>query len=206
MIKQLTLPLDIKTTRSLEAGQLVTLAGMIFTGRESFYLRAVEENILPALDYDKINVMMHVGPVLENNGFEWKVLGLTPTTSIRMEKYAGPIIRRLKTRALIGKGTMGEKTTNAMKDTVAVHLSPIGIYPVLLARQVKKVENVFFLQEIGPTEATWVLTVENFGPFLVDIDSRGKNYFGPIILHARNNKKDIYRKYGIPLNYKYTPI
>ncbi len=206
MIKEITLPLEMKTLRSLVAGDLVTLTGRIFTGRESFYIRAVEEKILPDLDYEAINVMMHVGPVMEKTQGEWKVLSLTPTTSIRMEKYAGPMIKRLRTRALIGKGTMGRKSMEAMKKEGAVHLSPTGIYPSLLAGQVRKVEKVFFLEETGPTEATWIFDVASFGPFLVDMDCHGGNYFEGIISRSMEQMKKVYAKHGIPQGYKYTPI
>lgn len=206
MIKEILLPLDRESVSNLKAGELVTLSGRLFTGRESFYIRAVEESILPPLDYDRINVMMHVGPVIDKDYSGWNVKGLTPTTSIRMEKYAGQLIKKLKTRALIGKGTMGSKTMAAMKEIGAVHLSPLGIYPVLLARQIKKVEKVYFLEEVGPTEATWIFNVKQFGPFLVDMDIYGTNYFDRLISDSREEMKKVYKKYGIPLNYKYTPI
>jgi tartrate/fumarate subfamily iron-sulfur-dependent hydro-lyase beta chain len=206
MIKNLKLPLDEKNVNSLKAGELVTFTGAIFTGRESFYIRAVEEKILPGLDFCNTNVMMHVGPVVEKQDSGWKVLSLTPTTSIRMEKYAGRLIKKLKTRGLIGKGTMGNKTMKAIKETGALHFSPTAIYPVLLARQVKRVKKVFFLEELGPTEATWIFEVESFGPFLVDMDRFGNNYFDRVIASSRGNIKKVYKKHDIPLNYKYTPI
>jgi len=206
MIKKLKLPLDEKSVNNLKAGELVDFTGTIFTGRESFYIRAVEENILPGVDFEKINVMMHVGPIVEKRDSKWEVLSLTPTTSIRMEKYAGGLIKKLKTRGLIGKGTMGDKTMKAMKETGALHFAPTAIYPVLLARQVKKVKNVFFLEELGPTEATWIFEVESFGPFLVDMDRFGNNYFDRVIANSKKSLNKVYRKHAIPLNYKYTPI
>ncbi|MCK9265676.1 fumarate hydratase C-terminal domain-containing protein [bacterium] len=205
-MRELILPLDEKQTRDLNVGEQVVLTGKIFTGRESFYIRAVEENILPELDYSNINVMMHVGPVMKKDNSSWEVLGLTPTTSIRMEKYAGILIEKLKTRALIGKGTMGKTTTDAMKKIGAVHLAPIAIYPVLLARQIVRVERVFFLEDIGATEATWIFDVKNFGPFLVDIDSKGNNYFNNIVVSSKDKLKQVYDKNRIPLDYKYTEI
>lgn len=206
MIKNLKLPLDEKSVNSLKAGELVSFTGAIFTGRESFYIRAVEENILPDLDFERINVMMHVGPIVEKRNSGWKVLSLTPTTSIRMEKYAGRLIKKLKTRGLIGKGTMGNETMGAMKKTGALHFSPTAIYPVLLARRVKKVERVFFLEELGPTEATWIFEVESFGPFLVDMDRFGNNYFNSLLEKSKEKVKKVYEKHDIPVNYKYTPI
>lgn len=205
-MKELILPIDEKKTRKLNVGDLVYLTGRIFTGRESFYIRAVEENIIPKVDFENINGMMHVGPVVKQNDSGWEVLGLTPTTSIRMEKYAGALIEKLKTRILIGKGTMGKNTTDVMSRVGAVHLAPIAIYPVLLSQQIVKVEEVHFLEEIGSTEATWVFNVKRFGPFLVDIDAKGNNYFNNLIESSKDKLKEIYLKNNISWNYKYTEI
>jgi tartrate/fumarate subfamily iron-sulfur-dependent hydro-lyase beta chain len=185
---------------------MVRMTGPLFTGRESFYLRAAQESILPPLDYSLLNVMMHVGPVISGTVDDWLPLSMTPTTSIRMEKFCGPILRKLRTRAIIGKGTMGEQTMTAMVDVGAVHLCGLGINPTALAKQVQKVVEVHYLDEIGPTEATWVLDVADFGPFVVDMDSRGSNLFSALSERSLERLQAIYRKHGIPPDYEYTPI
>ena len=203
---RIALPLDEERVRELKVGDIVYFDGKLFTGRESFYIRAKEESIYPPLDYDSVNLMMHVGPVMEEKDGKWRPVSLTPTTSIRMEKYAHYFIRKYCTRAIIGKGTMGEKTMNAMEEIGCIHLCGIGINANVLARQVKKVVDVYFLNKIGPTEATWVLEVENFGPFVVDIDANGNNLFSSINENSRKKLKEIYKKYDIPINYEFTMI
>ena len=47
----------------------------------------------------------------------------------------------------------------------------------LLGRGIKRVAGVYWLQELGLAQATWVLDVENFGPFLVESDSGGNSLF-----------------------------
>jgi len=205
-MNEIALPLDEERTRRLKIGDVVRFSGRLFTGRSSFYIRAEEENILPPLDYDATNLMMHVGPVMEKVKGRWKPISLTPTTSIRMEKYAGKYVRKLKTRAVIGKGTMGEKTTEAMVEVGSVHLCGIGINGNVLAAQVKDVVAVHYVDEIGPTEATWILDVEHFGPFVVDIDTEGNNLFAPVNVRCQANMREICRKHGIPLDYQFTPI
>ena len=205
-MRRVELPLDDKRVRELKVGDIVYFDGKLFTGRESFYIRAKEEIVYPTLDYNSVNLMMHVGPVMEEKGGKWKPVSLTPTTSIRMEKYAHHFIRKFCTRAIIGKGTMGEKTMNAMAETGCIHLCGIGINANILAKQVKEVVSVCFLDEIGPTEATWVLEVENFGPFVVDIDTDKNNLFSSINKDSQKKLKDIYLKHDIPINYEFTMI
>ena len=203
---RVTLPLEEERVRHFGVGDIVFFDGRLFTGRESFYIRAEEEGIFPSLDYNSLNLMVHVGPVMEKRDSHWEPLSLTPTTSIRMEKYAPNFIRRFRTRAIIGKGTMGKETMNAMAETGCVHLCGIGINGNVLARQVKEVVDVYYLDEIGPTEATWILDVENFGPFVVDIDTNRNNLFSPINARGQEKMKELYQKHGIPHDYEFTPI
>lgn len=200
------LPLEEERVRDFGVGDIVFFDGRLFTGRESFYIRAEEEGIFPSLDYNLLNLLVHVGPVMEKRDGHWKPLSLTPTTSIRMEKYAPNFIRKFRTRAIIGKGTMGKETMNAMAETGCVHLCGIGINGNVLAVKVKEVVDVYYLDEIGPTEATWILDVENFGPFVVDIDTNRNNLFSPINARGQEKMKELYQKHGIPADYEFTPI
>lgn len=204
--KILQLPLSEETVRELNIGDIVYFNGILFTGRELFYIRAVEENIIPTIDFNLINLMFHVGPVVKKVDREWKIVSMTPTTSIRFEKNASVCIKKLHTRAIIGKGTMGTKTMKMMQREGCVHLCGVGINANVLATQVEKVLNVFYLDKIGPTEATWVMKVNNFGPFLVDIDSKGNNYFDTVNQKAKKKLKEILNNNGINENFEYTPI
>jgi tartrate dehydratase beta subunit/fumarate hydratase class I family protein len=53
-----------------------------------------------------------------------------------------------------------------------VYLHGIGGAAQVLAECVKKVRNVYFLEEFGSPEAIWELEVENF-PVVVTMDSHG---------------------------------
>ncbi len=205
-VKTLTTPLTEKVVRGLHVGDVVMLDGHIFTGRESFYMRAAEQSILPDIDYDRCNVQMHVGPVIDETPNGFRVVGLTPTGSIRMERYAAGLVERLGTRALIGKGAMAEKTLRAMCQVGCVHLSNIGIIPCALAHSITKVLDVHFLQEIGPTEATWVFEVNQFGPFLVDMDTHGQIYQDRIRENAERLRPEVLRRLGVSKDFTYTPI
>ena len=55
----------------------------------------------------------------------------------------------------------------------AIYLTTVGYGTgALLGRGIKTVKQVEWFKELGNAQALWVFEVENFGPFLVDSDSR----------------------------------
>ena len=205
-IPDLSLPLSEQQARALKLGDAVTVSGLVFTGRSLFHIRAIEQNLLPPIDFRTINCFFHVGPVMQRHGCRWKVLSIEPTSSIRFERYAPQVIRRLRLRTLIGKTTMGPATAGALAEVGGVHLSKIGICGNQISQQVVAVRDVHFLEELGKTEATWVFEVRRFGPFFVDIDARGNNYFEDMERESRAHLEEVYRRLGIPEGYDYTSV
>ena len=67
---------------------------------------------------------------------------------------------------------MGDKTSEGLKKCGAVYFHAIGGAGTLIANSVKKVKEVFKLEEFGSPEAFWVIEVENF-PVVVTMDSHG---------------------------------
>lgn len=205
-IKHLQLPLSEEDARLLKAGDMVTVSGMIFTGRSRFHIRAIEDNILPEIDFDKINCFFHVGPVMRQENGEWDIVSIEPTSSIRFERYGADVVRKLKLRTLIGKTTMGPGTAQALKEIGGVYLTKIGLCGNQIKQQVKKVHEVFFLDELGKTEATWIMEVENFGPFFVGIDSEGNNYFKDLADDVEQKLETVNAELNIPEDYDYTEV
>jgi len=205
-IPDIKLPISPETARSLKLGQMLTVSGMLFTGRSRFHIRAIEDNILPPIDFEKINCFFHVGPVMKPVNDGWQVVSIEPTSSIRFERYSPDVIRKLKLRTLIGKTTMGHETAQALKDVGGVHLTKIGICGNQLSQQIKKVHTVHFLDELGKTEATWIMEVEKFGPFFVDIDAQGHNYFQQMNTEIAPKIAQACKDLDIPENFKYTQV
>jgi len=205
-IQHLQLPLSEEQARCLKLGDMVTVSGLLFTGRSRFHIRAVEDDIVPPLDYETINCFFHVGPVMRQKGGRWDVVSIEPTSSIRFERYSGNVIRKLKLRTLIGKTTMGPGTAAALREVGGVHLTKLGICGNLLSPQVKEVVDVHFLDELGKTEATWVFRVERFGPFFVDMDAGGRNLFENLDADIRSRMAEIDRMLGIPEDFSYTTV
>ncbi len=206
-IVNLKLPVSADQARKLKSGQVVTVSGLMFTGRSRFHIRAVEDNIVPPIDYEKINCFFHVGPVMKKNDQgQWEIVSIEPTSSIRFERYSPDVIRKLNLHVLIGKTTMGTETSKALAEVGGVHLSKIGICGNQLSAQVKKVHEVYFLDELGKTEATWVFEVEKLGPFFVDMDAFGNNYFSDLNKQVKANIEAISQSLGIPKDYSFTNV
>ena len=205
-VRHLRLPLSEDEARSLTVGDLVTVTGMVFTGRSRLHIRAIENGIVPPLDFERINCFFHVGPVMRQANGAWEAVSIEPTSSIRFERYAGDVIRKLKLRTCIGKTTMGRKTAAALREVGGVHLTKIGICGNQLATQVTRVCGVHFLDELGKTEATWVFEVERFGPFFVDIDASGRNYFEELDEETKSRMGHVYDELGIPEDLAYTDV
>jgi tartrate/fumarate subfamily iron-sulfur-dependent hydro-lyase beta chain len=193
----LTIPLSKQDVLKLAPGDLVSLTGPVFTARSLFHIRAVREKILPPIDFKKLNVMVHMGPMMKKTGLgntRWIPVSCEPTTSLRFEKLEAEVIGTLGLRAIVGKGSMGEKTMEAMKAYQCVHLSKIGISGNLLASKITRILGVHGLAALGPIECTWVMEVRDFGPFLVDIDAQGRNFFEKIHQSTRKRLVAAYKR------------
>lgn len=210
-IRHLQLPLSEETARDLTLGTVVTVSGMAFTGRSRFHIRAIEQDLFPPINYQAINAFFHVGPVMRpvekdgGNG-DWEIVSIEPTSSIRFERYGGDVVRKFGLRTLFGKTTMGPKTARALCDVGGVYLSKIGLCGNQLASQVKKVHGVYFLDELGKTEATWIFELDHFGPFFVGMDAHGNNYFADLDTQARSRMGEIHEQLGIPRGFNFTNV
>ncbi len=205
-IRDITLPMSEDAARELALGEMVTVSGLVFTGRSLFHIRAIEDDILPPIDFERINCFFHVGPVMRESDAGWEIVSIEPTSSIRFERYSPDVVRKLNLQTLIGKTTMGPGTAEALEEVGGVHLSKIGVCGNLLRRQVTRVVEVHFLEELGKTEATWVFKVERFGPFFVDIDAHGNNYFADLDEQTRERIRTVHADLGIPADFEYTEV
>ena len=60
----------------------------------------------------------------------------------------------------------------------AIYLTTVGYGTgALLGRGIKRVADVYWLEELGLAQAVWVLDVEKFGPFIVESDLDGNSLF-----------------------------
>jgi fumarate hydratase subunit beta len=172
-------PLSEEDIKKLSVGDTIFLSGKIFTARDQAHKKMLEEKKkgkkIPFIT--KEMALLHCGPVVKKEKNEWIIVSAGPTTSARMESFESEFISSFGIKMIIGKGGMGIKTLKALKKAGAVYTHFTGGAGALAAKAIKKVENVYFLEELGIPEAIWILDVENFGPLIVTMDAKGNSFY-----------------------------
>ena len=163
-------PLQEDAVRRLKVGDVVTISGLVYTGRDIVHHHLMSH--APPMSL-KDQVLYHCGPVVLKDNGSWRITAAGPTTSIREEPYEADVIGRYGVRVVMGKGGMGPKTLAALKEHGAVYLNAIGGAAQYYARCIEKVEGVDLL-EFGTPEAMWHLRVKDF-PAVVTMDASGRS-------------------------------
>lgn len=170
---KINLPLTKEVARTLKAGDIVELSGVIYTARDAAHKRLIERlEANEPLPFDlKDSVIYYVGPTPEKPG---TVIGSAgPTTSYRMDAYA-PTLLDLGLKGMIGKGPRHQVVIDAMKRNGAVYFAAVGGAAALLALHIKEAEVIAF-DDLG-TEAIRRLVVEDF-PVIVATDCHGNSLY-----------------------------
>ncbi|MHA1925024.1 MAG: FumA C-terminus/TtdB family hydratase beta subunit [Candidatus Thorarchaeota archaeon] len=195
----LTTPITEEDARNMKIGDVVYVSGEhVYTARDEAHERALhmyEKGETPPVDFEG-SVVYHVGPVAWQKDGKWQIVSAGPTTSIRMELFENEFLRKYKARIIIGKGGMGEKTLEALKEVGAVYCSFTGGCGALAAKGLKEVR-AYEWSDLGMPEALWVLTAEKFGPLLVTMDSHGGSLHKVMDDRVAARRAEVYAKIGI---------
>lgn len=170
---KINLPLTKEIAKTLKAGDLIELSGVIYTARDAAHKRLIERlEANEPLPFDlKDSIIYYVGPTPEKPG---AVIGSAgPTTSYRMDAYT-PTLLDLGLRGMIGKGPRNSLVIDAMKRNDAVYFAAVGGAAALLALHIKEAEVIAF-DDLG-TEAIRRLVVEDF-PVIVATDCHGNSLY-----------------------------
>jgi len=199
--RRLNTPLSKEDILSLKVGDMVLINGLIVTGRDKVHKFLIHE--MPNkkdMPFDlEGGIIYHCGPIIKDrnqlcvmrNALEdknsslitdyssLKIIAAGPTTSMRIEMYEAEIIKTYGIRGIIGKGGMGEKTLQAMKEYGCVYLHTISGAAAYLADRIVAVEDGWKVEEFGMPEAMWLLKVEDF-PAIVTMDAHGNSLHSDI--------------------------
>ena len=172
-LKPVAIPFEPNVLETLQAGDLISLTGTLFTGRDQTHRRLValldKGKELP-LDL-KGQLLYYVGPSPARPG---QVIGAAgPTTSYRMDAYT-PRLLELGLKGTLGKGSRTMPVREAMKKHGAIYLATVGGAGALLSKSIIKSELVAF-EDAGP-EALFRFEVVNF-PAVVINDLAGNDYY-----------------------------
>ncbi len=183
-------PLSEGDVLKFKVGDIVLINGLIITGRDKVhkYLFREKPNKKEIPFELEGSIIYHCGPIITKIDNEYKLIAAGPTTSMRVELYEPDIIRRYGIRGIIGKGGMGKKTIEAMRELGCIYLHTISGAAAYLADRIKGVSDVWKLDEFGEAEAMWLFDVEDF-PAIVTIDAHGNSLHRDIEKASLENLK-----------------
>lgn len=172
-MKEVEIPFRGTVADDLRAGELVSLSGSLYTGRDQTHRRMIE--LLDRGEDLPVNLagqlLYYVGPSPARPG---QVIGAAgPTTSYRMDAYT-PRLLELGLAATMGKGARSAAVRKAMQEKGALYLAAFGGAGAYLSKCIIGSELVAFA-DAGP-EALFKFTVENF-PAVVINDAAGRDYY-----------------------------
>lgn len=172
-MKQLFLPLDEETRKSLKAGDAVLLNGEIYTARDAAH-KKLHEMLQKGepLPFDLQDCSIYyVGPTPAKKG---QVIGSAgPTTSSRMDPYV-PELAAHGMRIMIGKGRRSEEVKQAIRRYHMIYFVACGGAGALLSHSIIKREPIAFEELLA--EAVTKITVKDF-PCFVGIDAQGNDVY-----------------------------
>jgi fumarate hydratase class I len=187
-MRELTIPINDETIRSLKVGDPVALSGVMITGRDAVHKWMIETFIRntrpPQGDdlevYEALKpilnggIIYHCGPVVSGlDTKEYKFVAAGPTTSIREEPYQAEVMKHFNLKGVIGKGGMGVKTLKGCQEVPAVYFHAIGGAATYIAQSVTRVLGVH-KYNFGVPEAMWVIEVKDL-PVVVTMDAHGES-------------------------------
>jgi len=172
-LQEVKIPFSEGVGESLKAGDLISLTGVLFTGRDQTHRRMMallDDGAELPVDLTG-QLLYYVGPSPAPPG---RVIGAAgPTTSYRMDVYT-PRLLELGLKATMGKGARSMPVREAMVRHKAVYLAAFGGAGALLSKCIVAAEVVAFA-DAGP-EALFKFSVEKF-PAVVINDVHGRDYY-----------------------------
>lgn len=166
-------PFTDDVIRSLKAGDMIYLSGVVYTARDAAHKRMCESldagRPMP-FDFEGATIY-YAGPCPPKPG---KPIGsVGPTTSGRMDLYAPRLIEQ-GLKVMIGKGFRSAEVIDAIVKHTGIYLAAIGGAAALMGKCVVSAEVIAY-DDLG-TEAVRRLVVKEL-PVIVAIDSEGKNMY-----------------------------
>lgn len=198
-------PLSEENVTQLKIGDVVYVSGDAFTCRSRLHRWVLDENHpLPKAGQQR-DLLIHVGPIVLREDGSFKLVSFMPTSSIRFEKWGARAVDEWGLRMIIGKTTMGEETMAMMQKKKCVHVSPQCVSPNFWVQNIR-ITDVELFDELGTIEATWHMTVNELGPFVVDIDCEGNNLYKNHEQEVDDNRKKALKELGIDPDFEYTKL
>ncbi len=198
-------PLSEADVTQLKIGDVVYISGDAFTCRSRLHRWVLDEGHPLPKAGEQRDLLIHVGPIVLREDGSFKLVSFMPTSSIRFEKWGARAVDEWGLRMIIGKTTMGEETMTMMRKKKCVHVSPQCVSPNFWVQNIQ-ITDVELFDELGTIEATWHMTVDKLGPFVVDIDCEGSNLYKNHEQEVDDNREKALKALGIDPGFEYTKL
>lgn len=176
---ELIAPLSEEKVKGLEAGDFFTFTGRVFTCRPLAYDRLYSseegEKVSRRLRELGVQVLFHCGPLVKKETEQWKILGMVPMPSwLAGTERISKAVNSLGLRLVIGKGTL-HTLSGFLANSGCVHAVCAGNFNDYGLKVKKVIEGHWF--DWGLPEALWIFDAEEFGPFIVETDTKGNSLY-----------------------------
>jgi L(+)-tartrate dehydratase beta subunit len=195
----LTTPVSEAQVRALKIGDTVTLEGTLFGIRDATLIHMFDRGRRTRLDIAG-QAVIHTAPnvrkveVSEANPAGYEPLCVGTTTSMRMERFSLPLMRREGVRLIVGKGGMGRQTLDAFREIGGAYLAIVGGAAALESTWIEAIEDVD-LDDLNP-ESLWRFRIRGFGPLLIGMDSHGGSLFAQVAADVAARRAAVLEKIG----------
>ena len=181
---ELTCPLVSSDIEQLAAGDLVYLSGPVYTARDGVYQHMLIDGNAPPIDLQELtNVSLQSSPAgVEVSPGQFEVASLQATAGFRYAQYMPQLLEEFGVKAVVGKAGMSEQVyQEVFRKHGAVCLTTMGYgLGAIYGRAIKKVLGVYWVEELGISEALWTFEVDRLGPLLVEGDIHGNSFFAQV--------------------------
>ena len=181
---ELACPLVSSDIEKLAAGDLVYLSGPVYTARDGVYKHMLIDGNAPPIDLQELtNVSLQSSPAgVEVSPGEFEVASLQATAGFRYAQYMPQLLEQYGVKAVVGKAGMSEQVyQEVFRKHGAVCLTTMGYgLGAIYGRAIKQVLGVYWVEELGISEALWTFEVERLGPLLVEGDIHGNSFFAQV--------------------------
>jgi len=188
---ELNMPVSEGDVRRLRINDTVTLQDRLFGIRDATQIALFDRGRDTRLDL-RGHAVIHTAPNVKKvppspqfpAGYAPVCIGTT--TSMRMERFTEPLMRRLGVRIVVGKGGLGPASLAAFREIGGVYLAIIGGTAALETTWIEAIEDVD-LDDLNP-ESLWQFRIRDFGPLLVAMDSHDGSLYDTVDHAARGRR------------------
>jgi L(+)-tartrate dehydratase beta subunit len=191
-------PLSPQAVRSLKVGDTVYLDGIIFGIRDATLIRIFDKGQKPPANIQGAT-LLHTAPNVRKAGDGYEPVCIGTTTSMRMDRFTGPLLERYSIRAILGKGGLSQTSVSLMQKYGACYLAVVGGAASLQTTQIEEIEEVYW-EDLMP-ECLWQIRYKGLGPLTVAIDSHGNNLYGDVISEVERRRQKLYARLDISENW-----